>query len=105
MEKISTLEQFNELTSTDQEVIVKFYTGWCPDCTFIDPFMPEIEEKFSAFTFVKVDRDDFIDVCASLDVFGIPSFVEIDGGEEIGRYVNRDRKTQKQIETFIEKLV
>ena len=103
MQQLQSIEQFEQLKN--EKTMFVFSADWCPDCTFIDPFMPEIEEKFSAFTFVKVDRDDFIDVCASLDVFGIPSFVAFDGGEEIGRYVNRDRKTQKQIETFIEKLV
>lgn len=99
MEQLQSIEQFEQLKQ--QKTMFVFSAGWCPDCTFIDPFMPEVEAAFPTFTFVKVNRDDFIDICASLDVFGIPSFVAFEGGEEIGRYVNRDRKTQEQIEAFI----
>ena len=101
MERISTVEKFQEITSTEQPVIVKFTAGWCPDCHFIDPFMPEVAQKFSSFTFVKVDRDQFIDLCIELDVFGIPSFIAFENGAELGRFVSKDRKTQEQIEQFI----
>jgi hypothetical protein len=37
-------------------------------------------------------------------VFGIPSFVAFHNGEEIGRFVNKDRKTQEQIQEFINSL-
>ena len=43
-------------------------------------------------------------IYVKLDVFGIPSFVAYNKGEETGRYVNKDRKTQEQIEEFIEGL-
>ena len=61
-------------------------------------------KKYSDFSFYYVDRDEFIDLCVKLDVFGIPSFVAYNKGEETGRYVNKDRKTQEQIEEFIEGL-
>lgn len=66
--------------------------------------MPEIETKFPDFTFIYVDRDEFIDVCAANDVFGIPSFIAYDNGKELGRFVSKDRKTQEQIEEFIQSL-
>ncbi|MBB6452150.1 thioredoxin-like negative regulator of GroEL [Salirhabdus euzebyi] len=83
-------------------VILLFSAAWCPDCTFIDPFMPEVEEKFSNdFTFVYVDRDKFIDVCAAYDVFGIPSFIALHNGEVVDRFVSKNRKTKEEIEAFL----
>lgn len=102
MQQLQSIEHFEQLKQ--QQTIFVFSAGWCPDCTFIDPFMPEIEAAYAHYTFVKVDRDDFIDVCAALDVFGIPSFVAFKDGAEVGRFVNRDRKTKQQIEAFIESL-
>lgn len=99
MENLQSIEQFEALTQ--QQTVFVFSAAWCPDCTFIDPFMPEVEQKFSDYTFIKINRDDFIDLCAQLDVFGIPSFVAFKNGEEVGRFVNRDRKTQEQIEAFL----
>lgn len=100
MQALQSIEQFHELKN-GAAVIFEFTAGWCPDCHFIDPFMPEVEQKFSNFTFVKVDRDQFIDLCIELDVFGIPSFIAFENGAELGRFVNKDRKTQEQIEQFI----
>ncbi len=103
MKSLDSMEQFQELKN-EENVVFMFSAEWCPDCRFVDPFMPEVEEKYSDFSFYYVDRDEFIDLCVKLDVFGIPSFVAYNKGEETGRYVNKDRKTQEQIEEFIEGL-
>lgn len=102
MHILQSLDQFQQMK--EQNTIFVFSAGWCPDCTFIDPFMPEVEEKYSHFQFVKVNRDEFIDLCVELNIYGIPSFLAFKDGVEVGRFVNKDRKTQEQIETFIEAL-
>ena len=38
------------------------------------------------------------------DVYGIPSLVVLDKDKEIGRFVNRDRKTKGQINDFLASL-
>lgn len=103
MKTLESIEQFKALQN-EENVVFLFSADWCPDCVFIKPFMPEVEEKYSDFTFVFVDRDKFIDLCGELNVFGIPSFVAYHKGEEVGRFVNKDRKTQEQIESFLEGL-
>ncbi|MFC4355880.1 thioredoxin family protein [Chryseomicrobium palamuruense] len=97
---LQSKEQFEDLKKGN--TVFLFTAGWCPDCTFIDPFMPEVEEKFSSFTFVSVDRDEFIDICQEMDVFGIPSFIVFEQGKETKRFVSKDRKTQQQIEEFLD---
>ncbi|HCC1792507.1 TPA: thioredoxin family protein, partial [Enterococcus faecium] len=74
----------------------------CGDCRFIKPQMPEIENDFSDWQFIEVDRDKYIDVAAEWNIFGIPSFVVIQDGKELGRLVNKDRKTKQEIESFLE---
>ncbi|MEK4759110.1 thioredoxin family protein [Viridibacillus sp. FSL E2-0187] len=103
MQSLQTIEQFSDLKSQGKTVFL-FTAGWCPDCHFIDPFMPEIEEKFEEIQFVSVNRDDFIDLCGDLNIFGIPSFIAFENGEESGRFVSKDRKTQIEIEEFLESL-
>lgn len=63
--------------------------------------MPEIEEEFSDFNFIQVDRDENIDLCQELDVYGIPSFIVYEDGKEVDRFVNKDRKTKKEVENFL----
>lgn len=81
---------------------VFFFTAdWCGDCRFIKPKMPEIENDFSDWSFVEIDRDAYIDLAAEWNIFGIPSFVVIKDGKELGRLVNKDRKTKEEIEDFL----
>ena len=103
MKKLESVEQFNELKE-NEKVVFLFSADWCPDCRFIEPFMPEVESEFPQFTFFYVDRDEFIEVCAESDVFGIPSFIAYEKGTELGRFVNKDRKTKEEIESFLQGL-
>ena len=103
MKKLESVEQFNELKN-NEKVVFLFSADWCPDCRFIEPFMPEVENEFSQFTFIYVDRDEFIEVCAESDVFGIPSFIAYEKGTELGRFVSKDRKTKEEIENFLKAL-
>lgn len=81
-----------------------FTASWCGDCHFIKPFMPEIAADFPEYQFIEVDRDKFIDVAAEWNIFGIPSFVVVNDGKELGRLVNKDRKTKEEIENFLKSL-
>ena len=81
-----------------------FSADWCPDCRVIEPILPRIEADYPEYTFVYVDRDEFIDLCGDLDIFGIPSFIGFSEGKETGRFVSKDRKSQIEIEDFINSL-
>ncbi|MGX7150035.1 thioredoxin family protein [Enterococcus ureasiticus] len=84
---------------------VFFFTAdWCGDCRFIKPVMPEIEAAFPEFRFIEVDRDKFMDLASEWTIFGIPSFVVTDQGKELGRLVNKDRKTKEEITTFLKSI-
>ena len=103
LNKIESLAQYDEIINKEN-VILMFSADWCPDCRFIEPVLPEIESENEQFTFYYVDRDQFIDLCGVLNVFGIPSFVAFNQGSETGRLVNKDRKTKEEIQTFIDSL-
>ena len=103
MHILQSIEEFEQFKSSSA-VVFEFTADWCGDCRFIDPFMPEVVEKFSNYKFVKVDRDKFLDLCIDLGVIGIPSFLAYENGIELGRFVSKDRKTQEEIEKFISNL-
>ncbi|UII55224.1 thioredoxin family protein [Cytobacillus spongiae] len=100
MKKLESIEQFQEMRDNGKHIFM-FSADWCPDCRVIDPVLPEIEAKFNEYVFIYVDRDNYIDLCMDMDIFGIPSFVAFEDGKELGRFVSKDRKTQEQIEEFI----
>ncbi len=105
MEKIKTLDQakLDEITQKGR-VILEFSANWCPDCHFLEPFMPQIEKDFSDAKFYQIDRDGSVDLAKKMNILGIPSFVVYQDGQEIGRLVNKDRKTKKQVEDFLRSL-
>ncbi|MFA9559067.1 thioredoxin family protein [Evansella sp. AB-rgal1] len=101
MEQLQSKEQFDKFIHGDG-VVFMFSAGWCPDCVVIEPHLPEVMEQFSEFQFYKVNRDDFIDLCQELDIFGIPSFIVFKNGEEVHRFVSKDRKTKEEIVNFLQ---
>ncbi|MCR1878206.1 thioredoxin family protein [Limosilactobacillus reuteri] len=105
MKRLPQLKEDQLIETIGNGKVVLFFTAdWCPDCRFIKPVMPEIEQDFSDYTFYEVDRDENIDLAAESNVFGIPSFIVYDNGKEIGRFVNKDRKTKQQVEDFLNNL-
>lgn len=105
------MKELNDYSTTDVQTVKQdgkyilfFSATWCPDCKFIEPFMPEIEADYPDYQFVHVDRDQFLDLAKELGIMGIPSFVAFDRGQEIGRFVNKDRKTKAEVEDFINSL-
>lgn len=86
------------------KAIFYFTADWCGDCRFIKPKLPEIEEEYPEYKFIEIDRDKFMDLAVKWDIFGIPSFVATRSGEEIGRLVNKNRKTKAEITKFIDEL-
>ncbi|MFC7786985.1 MULTISPECIES: thioredoxin family protein [unclassified Rossellomorea] len=103
MRKLESVEEFHQLKENGKHVFM-FSADWCPDCRIIEPILPEIESQYSEYTFLYVDRDQFIDLCIELDIFGIPSFLAYGDGRELGRFVSKDRKSKEQIEDFMNSL-
>lgn len=97
----STYEELAGLIENEDKLVFFFTADWCPDCQFIYPVMPDIEAEHTNMTFVRVNRDQFIEVAQKWDIFGIPSFVVIEKGQEVGRLVNKMRKTKTEIMHFL----
>jgi thiol-disulfide isomerase/thioredoxin len=103
MRKLTSMDEYKQVIQGENTILM-FSANWCSDCRIIEPILPDLENANNKFTFYYVDRDEFIDLCAVLNVFGIPSFIAFDKGKEIGRFVSKDRKTQEQIQDFINSL-
>jgi thioredoxin-like negative regulator of GroEL len=104
MEKISTEQRFNEQISEETTTVAVFKAEWCKDCHYIEPFMPDLENKYAGrLTFVHIDRDELPDLCAEYNILGIPSFIVFRKGQEITRFVSKLRKTQEEIEQFLDR--
>ena len=99
--QLKTLKEFYDVVENNDKVIIYWYTKWCPDCFVLLPFLGKLEKDFPEYTFYKVDRDGMIDLARHLEIYGIPSFLVFKDHDEIGRLVNKYRKSYKEIKTFI----
>src|SRR5699024_9229786 len=103
METLKSKEKFDDTIKNDN-VIMLFTADLCPDCRVIELILSDIEKKYTGHQFVSVDRHEFIEICQEYDVFRIPSFIAFKKGEEVGRFVSKNRKTKEEIEEFIDEL-
>ncbi|MFW5841863.1 MAG: thioredoxin family protein [Bacillota bacterium] len=102
------MKTIKDIISYEQHVLkagwslVVFYSHWCRDCHYADTFMPRLETLYPQITFYLVDRGDIPELAKALNIYGVPSFVLYYNDKECTRYVNKNRKTFIDVQSFIE---
>ncbi|MCL6452314.1 MAG: thioredoxin family protein [Alicyclobacillus sp.] len=106
MNSVSSIEQFVEAIRSPQRTVLLFSADWCPDCRFLDQFIDDVAEAHARdFTFLKVDRDQFPELCETYDILGIPSLLVFRDGAVVGRFVSKLRKTRAEVEDFLARVL
>ena len=105
MESIKTIEAFYNAIENEEKVIMYFYTKWCPDCFVIKRHLGKLEDDFKSYKFYRFDRDKSIELAKHLEIYGFPSFVVYKNGDEIGRLVNKKRKSYIEVKEFISSVI
>ncbi|MTV91726.1 thioredoxin family protein, partial [Streptococcus pneumoniae] len=57
----ASLEELASLVEKAGKKVFLFVADWCGDCRYIYPALPEIEETNPEFTFIRMDRDQYMD--------------------------------------------
>lgn len=70
--------------------------------SFFKTFIDDLVHDNQDWTFYYVDRDKMVDLCIDLEIMGIPSFIAYKDGREVARLVNKLRKTQEEVQAFID---
>lgn len=104
LQPMTSKEQFEQARQAESISVFVFSANWCPDCHFIEPFLPQLIEKYAAYHFYYVDRDTWMEFAQEQMVMGIPSFIAVGKGKELGRFVSSLRKTQQEIDAFLASL-
>lgn len=99
---IKSLEEYKK--AIQNKCIVIFSTSWCPDCIFMKTYLQHLVENNKAYQFYYIDRDDMLDLCIELEILGIPSFIAYDQGKELKRLVSKLRKTEEEVQSFIDSI-
>ncbi|WP_067924380.1 thioredoxin family protein [Alicyclobacillus shizuokensis] len=103
MQAIEGMDQFFTLVREKDPTVMVFSADWCPDCRYMDTYIDEVVNEYQGkFRFYHVDRDKFLDLCETLDVLGIPSFIAYRDGQVVSRFVNGKRKTKQEVTDFLD---
>ncbi|MNO54718.1 Thioredoxin-like protein YdbP [compost metagenome] len=104
MERIESLEQFQEIINEDQYSVMKFDTTWCPDCKNLDRFIGPIVEENNDKSFYAVDAEKVEDLASKYEVRGIPSLLVFKNGEKLAHLHSKFAKTPAQIREYLDTL-
>jgi len=81
----STQQHLSTFTSTG-DVILDFYADWCGPCNRMSPLIDSLAATMPGFTFIKINRDFFLDLANIFNITSIPTLIFLRNGQEIGRY-------------------
>ncbi|WP_299092616.1 thioredoxin family protein [uncultured Metabacillus sp.] len=101
MELVKSEDQFQELISSKEPIVLKFVTDWCPDCKRMDMFLPTVFEEIGNVTMYQIDKDEFPELAEKYTVMGIPSLLVFKDGEKQAHLHSANAKTPDQVIEFL----
>ncbi|PKR83932.1 thioredoxin family protein [Heyndrickxia camelliae] len=102
MEEVKSLETFEQLISSDEPVIMKFFAGWCPDCTRMNMFIDDVIKDYNQYKWYEINRDEFPDLAEKYSVMGIPSLLIFKNGEKLAHLHSANAKSPEQVREFLD---
>ncbi|MCU7938924.1 MAG: thioredoxin [gamma proteobacterium symbiont of Bathyaustriella thionipta] len=70
-----TAENFNEIISNNDFVIVDFWAPWCGPCKGFAPVYEELSEKYPDVVFAKVNTEDQQQLAGEFQIRSIPTLM------------------------------
>lgn len=102
MKEIKSEQEFKDIIASEEPVVVKFFTTWCPDCVRMDNFIGDVMEEFNKFEWYSINKDEFPSIAEEYQVMGIPSLLVYQNGEKLGHLHSANAKTEEQVTEFLE---
>ncbi len=70
-----TAENFNEIITDNEFVIVDFWAPWCGPCKGFAPVYEELSEKYPDIVFAKVNTEDEQQLAGEFQIRSIPTLM------------------------------
>ena len=75
------LENFEQITKENKNVLIDFYADWCGPCQMLSPILEEIDKENQDICVCKVNVDENGDLAGAFGVQYIPYLVVIRDGK------------------------
>eukprot|EP00043_Microstomoeca_roanoka_P016683 m.171815 g.171815 ORF g.171815 m.171815 type:complete len:364 (-) comp16507_c2_seq2:174-1265(-) len=66
-------------------VVVHFYADWAPQCKQMDEVIVELQKRYSAAAFARVEAENVVDLSEKFSVTAVPTVVLLKGGKVVDR--------------------
>ena len=70
---LENIDQWNDLYKSDKKIIIDYSATWCGPCKLLLPVLKLLSDKFPDITFVKIDVDDFEELCMENEISCMPT--------------------------------
>ncbi len=81
-----SIDEYQKLTNSEDNVLVDFGAEWCPPCKKMEPVLLQLKKELpTQFRLVKVDGGNDIDVMKAQNVSALPVFIIYQKGKEVWR--------------------
>ncbi|UXU83239.1 thioredoxin family protein [Mammaliicoccus sciuri] len=101
MRTISQYAEFEEITQSDEPVVVKFFADWCPDCTRMNQWIDPIIDEYKQYNWYQINRDQVPEAATENDVMGIPSLLVFKNNEKLAHLHSANAKTPEDVKAFL----
>lgn len=89
------LDNFEQITKENKNVLIDFYADWCGPCQMIAPILEKIDKENNDICICKVNVDENGELAMAFKVQYIPYIVAIKDGQII--HQSSGVKTEEQI--------
>lgn len=70
-----TDENFDEMISDNEKVIVDFWATWCAPCKAVEPVIEDLAEKYEEVVFAKLNIEENNQTPSKYGIQAIPAFL------------------------------